>query len=102
MASRTVSASDIATPTFTLAGSTVDTVTFTNNIGAIEIISDGAAAAYYTVDGTTPTIDGTNTYLLPAGVTSVDTRPTVNSGGSDVVKIISAGTPSIRVQACAR
>src|SRR5690242_1280724 len=92
----TVAANDIAKHAFTLTANTVETVTFAGNIAAAEVISDGAAACFYTVDGSTPAVNGGNCYILPAGTTSVDTRRM--DGSADVLKFISTGTPTLSVQ----
>jgi hypothetical protein len=76
----------------TLVASTVDTVTFTDDIDRVEITSNGAAAVYVTVDGTTPTVAGAGTFELPAGAASVREIAVPTAGGT-VVKLISAGTP---------
>lgn len=97
----TVAAGKVAAHGVTLAANQVSTVSFTDNIRAVDVISDGAAPVYYTVDGSTPTVAGAGCYLIPAGVTGVDTRDTTNSGNTsvlDVVKLISAGTPTVSVQ----
>jgi hypothetical protein len=76
----------------TLVANTVDTVTFTDDIDRVEITSNGAAAVYVTVDGTTPTVAGAGTFELPAGAASVREIAVPTAGGT-VVKLISAGTP---------
>lgn len=98
MADVVVGTGEVSSGRLSLVADEVQTITFSNNIGAVQVISDGAAAVYYTVDGTDPTVDGTNTFELPAGSVSVDERTTVNTVAGDVVKLISSGTPSIRVQ----
>ena len=92
----TVVANDIAKHGFTLTANTVETVSFLGNVAAVEVISDGSAACFYTVDGTTPTVNGGNCYILPAGSVSVDTRRM--DGPADVLKFISTGTPTLSVQ----
>lgn len=100
----TVAASKVAAHSVTLAANQVSTISFTDNISAVDVISDGAAPVYYTVDGSTPTIGGANCYLIPAGLTGIDTRDTTNSAGAgtlDVVKVISTcvpGAPIVSVQ----
>jgi len=96
MADHTVAAGAVAKHGIVLAASTVDTVTFSDNVGAVQIVTDGSAAVYYTIDGTTPTVAGANTFMIPAAL-SVDERSMPNFG-SDVVKLISAGTPTLSVQ----
>lgn len=96
----TIAANQVSSGRLTLTPNAVTTISFEQNIGAVQIISGGQAAAFYTVDGSEPTIDGLNTFELPAGLASVDERDTTNLPGAptDVVKIISAGAPTVRVQ----
>lgn len=91
MASYSVAAGAIGAYAKTLVASTVDTITFADDVVGVEVVSDGSAAVYFTVDGTAPTVAGASTYLIPAGlmVRSVKSAP---SNGV-VVKVISAGTP---------
>jgi hypothetical protein len=97
MASHTVAAGGTGKG-FTLTASTVDTVTFNEYAPVVEVINrDGAAEVWYTLDGSTPTVNGDNCYLLPA-TTAVDSRKPGSISGSVVVKLISSGTPSVRVQ----
>lgn len=96
MATHAVAADEIGTTAFQLAASTVDTVNFAVDLKHVEIITDGAAAVWYTFDGTDPTVDGKDCYYLPAAP-AVDSREPATSGAT-VVKLISAGTPKIRVQ----
>lgn len=97
MATYTVAEGKVGTAAFALVASTVDTVTFTDNVSRVEVISDGSAAVWYTTDGSTPTVGGANCYYIPA-VAAVDSRDARNSATADAVKLISAGTPTIRVQ----
>ena len=97
MASYTVAAADAAKQAFTLTATTVDTVTLTGYTRAVDIITDGAAVAYYTTDGSTPTVAGPNTRILPAAAAVAH----VNLGsvnGDGVVKVISSGTPTLSVE----
>jgi hypothetical protein len=102
MANFTVAAGNVAKHAWTLTANQVDTITFADNIGTVDVITDGTADVYFTVDGSTPTVAGANCYRIPgAGGAMVDTRTTLQtsaSGGADVVKVISAGTPSVSVQ----
>lgn len=96
MATHTVAAGEIGTAAFTLTADVVDTVTFTaTSLNTVEIISDGAAAAWYSLDGSTPAVDGAHCYYIPA-VSSVDVRQPPSN--AVVVKLISEGTPLLRVQ----
>jgi len=74
----------------TLVASTVDTVTFAAQVEQIKIWTDGTAAVYFTVDGTTPTVSGSHCFKIPATVLS----ETVNvQTMAPTVKLVSAGTP---------
>jgi hypothetical protein len=96
----TISADQVSSGRLTLVPNETCTVSFEQNIGAVQVLSNGAGAAFYTVDGSEPTIDGLNTFELPDGVHSVDERDTTNLPGAptDVIKILSAASPTIRVQ----
>lgn len=92
----------------TLAADVVDTVTFA--VGdpgtpgwarvpnAVELITDGAADIYLTVDGSTPVVAGTRSWRMPAypGSVVVDVRDATPTDPV-VVKLISAGTPTYSV-----
>lgn len=109
MASYTVAMGKIGAHAKVLSAATVDTVTFA--LGAdpavpgwanvprrIEIITDGLADIYVTVDGSTPTAAGANCYRVPAlaGSTFIDVT---DADGQDpvVVKLISSGAPTYSV-----
>lgn len=79
-----------------LTAATVLTVTFGDDLDAVQIVSDGAASLYFTLDGSTPTVGSTSCYYLPATASS-DIRQPKTSGGT-VVKVISSGTPTVTVQ----
>lgn len=97
MATHTVAAGKVGTAAFTLVADAVDTVTFTGtDLDAVTVVSDGAAAVWYTLDGSTPTVGGDNCWYIP-DVVGVDTQSPPSSGQT-VVKLISAGTPLLRVQ----
>lgn len=99
MASYTVSAGAIGKHDKTLVASTVDTVTFADDLDRVEIGSDGVAAIFVTVDGSTPTVSGDSTYKIPAlasssaGKLGVFRTIEVPTAGGTVVKLISSGTP---------
>lgn len=88
----------VGTPAVVLVASTVETVTFLkSDLPSVEVISPASNTAdvWYTLDGSAPTVGGTNSYYLPPG--SVDIRrPTTSS--PTTVKLISTGTPTVRVQ----
>jgi len=94
----TVPAGHVGVYAKALVASTVDTVTFTaTDVAAVNIITDGAAAIYVTFDGTTPTVAGTATWLVPATAGRYSFAP--HTAGATVVKLISSGTPTY---SCAR
>lgn len=97
MATHTVGPDEVGAHRITLTANTIETVTFTEDLPNSEVISDGTAAVYYTLDGTTPTVGGNNCYVLPAGAACVDSRY-VRTAGNTVVKLISTGTPTVSVQ----
>lgn len=108
MANYTVANGEIGVHAKTLVAATVDTVTFA--LGAtgtpgwarvpkkIEVLTDGAADIYVTVDGSTPTIAGNNCWRVPAlpGASIIDVTDS-NPTDAVVVKLISAGTPTYSV-----
>ena len=98
MATHTVAEGDIGSDEITLSALTVDTVTFTNtDLVSVEVINPptNEDSVWYTLDGSTPEVGGGTSYMVPAG--AVDSRePT--TGGATVIKLISTGTPTIRVQ----
>lgn len=103
MATSTVAADERGAYSKTLTASTVDTVTVTKRAGQadystrVEVTNlDGAAAIYFTVDGSAPTVGGAKTFELPAAVGSREIS--TDAVGSDaVVKLISVGTPKYSV-----
>lgn len=97
MASHTIAAGAVAKHDVTLVASTVDTFTFAVDVDTVQIISNGAAAAYYTLDGSTPTVSGANCFALPASAGAVVDERQPKSGDVTVVKVISSGTPVISV-----
>lgn len=98
MATYALAAGERAAHAKTLVASTVDTITFTDDVDAVEVVSDGVAAIYVRVDGSAPTVAGAFSYVMPAGVQSVRTIPMPGrDAGSSVVKLISAGVPTYSV-----
>lgn len=79
------------------AGGSVTTLTFAGDHFVITVFSRSATATdviYYTIDGTTPTVGGANTYVVtPAMSQTIDARG-VNA---PVVKLISNATPGYSV-----
>lgn len=83
-------------PHATLTASSVSTINLNSQYyRKIEIVNRGDVEAFYTLDDSTPTVEGDNSIVLPARSAVVeewygDTTPTV--------KIISTGTPKISVR----
>jgi len=95
MAAHSVAATEPGIRAKTLTAATVDTVTFDRDCDAVEVYKDGPAV-YFTVDGSTPTVAGNNSYELPGtgeGALEVE----VPTSGDTVVKLISSGTPTYSV-----
>ena len=99
MANHTVASGDIGTAEITLTASTVDTVTFSSKIDYVEIYTDGAAAVWYTLNGDNPTVGGADCFYLPA-TQATDLKPvgTMRGSTTSTIKLISAGTPKLRIQ----
>lgn len=95
MAAHTVAAGEIGAHAKTLTANTVETVTFADDVARIEVVSDGAAELYFTVDKAAPAVGAAAAYYIPAvpGVREVPSP----ADGSAVVRLISAGTPKVSV-----
>jgi hypothetical protein len=80
----------------TLVASTADTVEFEEDLKTVEIVNvDGAAAIYFTVDGSAPTVGGEGCGYLPA--TPCARVVTSRSPAKTIVRLISTGTPKYSV-----
>lgn len=98
--------SDARSVHHTLAASTTDTVTLTGAWRQVMVTNrSGSAEIYVTVDGTTPTVGGNSTYVLPAAVGSrvftisaTPLNPRGNATASSVTTLISSGTPTYSVE----
>jgi hypothetical protein len=99
MSTFTMAATDVGLYAKTLAASTEDRVTVNRSRSgdaiAVTVISDGAAALYFTTDGTAAVVAAVNTYELPAGV--VSRLSVLLPVGVTEVRLISAGTPKYSV-----
>lgn len=88
----TVATDERGVHAITTSANAVDTVTFTGrDCDAVEVISDGAADLYVTVDGSTPTVAGNTTDRLPSGAPSVRVLSVPTSGATQV-QLKSSGT----------
>jgi hypothetical protein len=86
--------------TVTLVADTVATVTLTSDWDYVEVVNvDGASAVYFTTDGTAPTVAGDECFPLGnVANASRKVRKLKRSSETDtVVKLISAGTPTVTV-----
>jgi hypothetical protein len=76
----------------TLTADTIDKVTFTADLGEVEILTDGSAAIYIMFGADAePTVAGTDCWQIPAGSASAVIEP--RTSGPTVVNLISSGTP---------
>ena len=83
----------------TLTANTVATVTLDSDYDNVEIVNvDGAAAVYFTIDGSMPTVAGDGTIVLPAAISGWATEYNRPRGSDAVVRLISTGTPKIAVR----
>lgn len=94
MASYVIAEDKLAVHDVTLVASTADTVTFFDNVDQVEVVSDGAAKIYVTTDGSTPTVSGDATRVIPATICS----RTIRMSSGKVVKLISSGAPTYSVE----
>lgn len=80
----------------TLVAATVTTVDLDDNVSAAEVVNvDGAAAIYFRVDGTNPTVAGDNCQVLPAAVGAALVVATPHAVEA---RLISSGTPKYCVR----
>jgi hypothetical protein len=92
-----ITTSQIAAHDKTLAAGVIDTVTFDAYTDRVQIVTDGTADIYYTLDGTDPSVGGANSYKIPSAP-GVEERAHPSNQNTLVVKLISAGTPKYSVQ----
>lgn len=86
--------------TATLVASTVDTITAAGDRNKVRIVQTAGTPVplYVTLDGSTPTVGGANTFVVPAVLGQVREFD-VPTAGDTVVKVIGAGTPTYTVEA---
>lgn len=80
----------------TLTASTVDTVTFDEPVSGVEVLTDGTAAVYFSLNGSAPVVSGQSTYKVPAASSPTSVVVCVDHGFT-VVNLISSGTPTYSV-----
>lgn len=99
MATPTIAAGARALHNQRLVATVEDTVTFTDDVDRVEVIVDGTAEVFLTLDGTPATVNGANTYRMPAGVVGVRefVIPVGAVAGATKVRLISSGTPAYSV-----
>lgn len=95
MTAYAVAAGKVAVHDKALVAATADTVFFADDPAYVEVVTDGTAAIYVTVDASAPTVSGDNTYKVPAVAGRYPIRHWRPGG---VVKLISSGTPTYSVQ----
>ena len=87
----------------TLTANTVATISPPYNGPYVKIFNTGTVVAWATVDGSTPTVAGDDTYpVLPGNFSAVVLRTSMpatwpGTAGAVTVKVISTGTPTIAV-----
>lgn len=101
MANYTVASGHNGVEPWTMVASQVDTVTFADDVKRVDVMSDGTAEVRLVVGGGTPAIGAagasSSSFRIPAaGGTTVLNIPLGTT--TDVVKLISAGTPKVSVQ----
>lgn len=80
----------------TLVANTVKTMTLAVDANRVNICNvTGTAEVYVTVDGTTPSVGGDGSWVLPAAICDLELE--VAGAGNTVVELISAGTPRVSV-----
>ncbi len=82
----------------TLVAATVDTVSFVSATAEVEVVNRGTDDIYYTVDGSTPTVGGDDTYIVRGGEAVGAPKNFVNPLVAQV-KLMSSGSPAYSVEA---
>jgi hypothetical protein len=82
----------------TLTAATIDTVTFAIYVPQLEVVTDGTAAVYITLDGSAPTVGANGTWEIWAANSPVVKVFNITTVAAPlVVSLISAGTPKYSV-----
>lgn len=81
----------------TLVANTPVTLNFDQDFDRISVVNrDGADEIFFTVNGSTPAVNGTGSFLVTKGVGAYLEVPVVGSGNT-VVKLISASATKVGV-----
>lgn len=95
----TLVANTVKALTFDVADPRPDNLSFITPTARVEVLNvDGAAAVYFTTNGTDPAVGGDGCHVLPAAISAVEVNDET-AGGTSTVKLISSGTPKISVRA---
>lgn len=89
----------------TLTAATVDMVTLTGNDGPIEVVNRGSSDPLYVTVGldtavpSAPTVEGNDTFIVPAGAVRTIPVTGASTGTDFVVKLIAATAVAYSVRA---
>lgn len=84
--------------TVTLTAATVATLTFDADFSEVEITNvDGSDVVYIRFDGVAPVAKAAGNFMVPA-VEGASSKFKPHTNGNTVVKLISAGTPTVHVR----
>lgn len=98
MADYPVAKTEIGVWEKTLLADTQDSVEFARDCEQVRVVNvDGAAALYFTTDGSDVTVGAPDAYWLPA-IAGSSRVVTVTGGGATVVNVKAAGTPVYSVE----
>ncbi len=81
-----------------LTASTVDTVNFSATGTCVMVTMRGAGDGYFTIDGSTPTVGGADTYICLANSSKAIEVGGEGKGAITQVKLVSSGTAPYSVE----
>lgn len=83
----------------TLTADTVETVALGADADTVEVVNRGEDEIFFRIDGTSPTVAGDDSEVVPAGTAlEVDRR----ASGNATVKLVSSGAADFTVRGVAR
>lgn len=91
----TLTTGQVSAEDLTSVANTVDTITIADDWTAVRIETNGADELYVTLDGSTPTVGGHNTYMIPKQTGVPQSRDlyvpegSPSTGNGTVIKAIS-------------